>query len=104
MGTDSTAAPKSSPIKGLDESVTITVTRTPGRPNNTERKSGKPANFALLSPGKNGRNADAIRTSPREEMVCNGCERVFKYRAAFIRHEAQCGLPVALRMERFVSV
>ena len=95
---------KSSPIKGLNESVTITVTRTPGRPNNVQKISGKPANFAMLSPSKIGRNSDAIRTSPREEMVCNGCERVFKYKAAFIRHEAQCGLPLALRVERAAIV
>ncbi|KAK3926532.1 Zinc finger protein 710 [Frankliniella fusca] len=102
---DKTAIPssadKSSPIKGLDESVTITVTRNLSRPTNMERLSGKPANFAMLSsPTRNGRNSDALRTSPREEMVCNVCERAFKYRAAFLRHEAQCGLPIALKMER----
>ncbi|KAE8751419.1 hypothetical protein FOCC_FOCC001994 [Frankliniella occidentalis] len=96
-----TDATKSSPIKGLDESVTITVTRTPGRPGNTERLTGKPANFALLSsPARNGKNSDVTCSSPREEMTCNVCERVFKYRAAFQRHEAQCGLPIALKIER----
>ncbi|XP_034233736.1 protein suppressor of hairy wing-like isoform X2 [Thrips palmi] len=91
---------KTTPIKGMDESVTITVTRTPGRPVSVQRIGGKPANFALMSPARNGRNSDAIRLTPREEMVCTGCQRVFKYKAAFIRHEAQCGLPIALRMER----
>lgn len=92
---------KAAPIKGIDETVSITVTRTPGKSANAQRQSGKPANFALLaSPVRNGRNSDAIRVTPREEMVCHGCKRTFKYKAAFIRHEAQCGLPLALRIER----
>lgn len=82
--------------------MTITVTRTPGRPANVQRLSGKPANFALMSPARNGRNSDAIRLTPREELVCTACQRVFKYKAAFLRHEAQCGLPIALRIERSV--
>lgn len=100
ISSSSSNASKTTPIKGLDESVTITVTRTPGRPANVQRLSGKPANLALMSPSRNGRNSDAIRQSPREEMVCTGCQRVFKYKAAFLRHEAQCGLPIALRIER----
>lgn len=93
---------KTTPIKGLDESVTITVTRTPGRPSSAQRLGGKPASFALMSPTRNGRNSDALRLSPREELVCPACQRVFKYKAAYIRHEAQCGLPIALRIERSV--
>ncbi|KAJ1520874.1 hypothetical protein ONE63_003959 [Megalurothrips usitatus] len=91
---------QSSPIKGLDESVTITVTRTPGK---SGVRGGKPANFAMLSspvPMRNGKYPNAESLSPKEEMTCTGCQRVFKYKAAYLRHESQCGVPDAVRLER----